>query len=148
MGKAGTAKMIRRYREDKAKCLWTEKRRPRLLEKATVMIGSLVDADYDKACKTIDSTRLSNNDKNMLKSYIKAKIRTDVTETAVYERLDESVLPIAEDIFIEVMKVNDIAEKYEVNEKTVRRIRDKGIEAIFDEITLRTEAGNDLSSVF
>lgn len=148
MGKAGTAKMIRRYREDKAKCLWTEKRRPKLLEKATVMIGSLVDADYDKACKIIDSTRLSNNDKNMLKSYIKAKIRTDVTETAVYERLDESVLPIAEDIFIEVMKVNDIAEKYEVNEKTVRRIRDKGIEAIFDEITLRTEAGNDLSSVF
>ena len=146
--KGNISGIIKGYADSRDKCIWAENNRKRLVQRTEKMLGSPADADYGKACEKVNATRLAESDKNFIKNYVRAKIYTDVVETSIRERLEGRTAEIAEDSIMNGMSVEAASDKYGLSGITIKRIRRKAFTGIREEITLREEAGNDLSRVF
>ena len=132
---------IREYRKAKADSIWAEEHRPRLIEVGERITGSYENIDIDKAFEALSSRRMPEKDRNILKNYVRARVIMDVVETAVRERL-EANLDAAADVFLGGMMVRDVAAKHHISEKTVWRIKQRGLEAIKDELLLKGKIGS------
>ena len=146
--KGKIATIIKTYGREKALSICIESQRTRLVEMIKKKLGPPELVNYSYACKVIEEAPLAAEDKNTVKNYIRAKIYTDVIETAINERMNGRQADIAWDTIRNLMNVEAMAEKYSVTERTIRRARRCFLDAIHSEIALRKEAGIEVSSIW
>ena len=136
---------IRLYRVAKKQRNTAEGRRSKLLSVGERLIGSYDDIDMDAVTKALSGRKMSDGDKNVLTNYAKARQVMDVIETAVEERMTAHA-DICRDVFLNGMRVKDIAVKYDVTRRWISKVKRKGLDDIIGEIRLRKTAGYKLST--
>ena len=109
------------------------------------LIGSYDDIDMDAVSKALSGRKMSAGDKNVLRNYAKARQVMDIIETSVEERMTAHT-DICRDVFLKGMRINDVAQKYDVSRQWIHKVKTKNVAAIEEEIELRKACKISLSS--
>lgn len=136
---------IKLYRAAKKQRNTAEKRRSKLLGIGEGLIGSYDDIDMDAVSKALSGRKMSAGDKNVLRNYAKARQVMDIIETSVEERMTAHT-DICRDVFLKGMRINDVAQKYDVSRQWIYKVKTKNVAAIEEEIELRKACKISLSS--
>lgn len=144
-GKAAE-KALREYAEARRHNEAVEKYRASLLRVIGADPGKYAWSDYYSYREKISTVIIPKEDESLLLKYIEGAETISIVEVAIRERLQTERKAEAEDLFLHGLSIKTVAAKYGVSEKTVKRLRRKGLDAIEKEIALRLGCGRVLST--
>lgn len=139
-------KLLRRYKEAKRQQAAMERYRPSLLGVIGAVPGKYIWDDYYRYRAKMQEIRIPAEDANLLLEYIDGEEVISMVEVAIRERLETERRDEAEDLFINGRSTAEILAKYDISERTVRRLWKKGKRALEKEMALRIGCGRRLST--
>lgn len=139
-------KLVKRYSETKRFIRALEKDRKSLLAVICAVPGRYEWDDYARYRNRLESVTIPKEDASLLQEYIDGLELVNTIEVAIGERLESPRREEIEDMLFNNITVSNMQEKYGISEKTVKRLKKRGLNAVEKEMAMRIGCGRWESS--
>lgn len=139
-------KLVKKYSEAKRYIRALEKDRKSLLAVINAVPGRYEWEDYGRYRKRLESVTIPREDASLLQEYIDSLELVNTIEVAIRERLESPRKAETEDMLLNNITVSNMQKKYAISEKTVKRLKKRGLDAVEKEMAMRIGCGRWESS--